>query len=98
MLYLIFIRGNFVAIQKSFFRNSLKDTNRDFFAGILRNFDQVRQMYPNYIMRLYVDIPEDSPNFDKICQLDEHSSSLFDVCLVQNLPKLGNYFSNGIKQ
>ena len=62
--------------------------SRDFIGGIERNLRSVQKYFPGYTMRLYYQVPPNSSFFKDICNL-ACSHENFDLCNVENIPRIG---------
>ena len=59
--------------------------DRDYFTGIRRNMEDVLDLYPGYVMRLYTDIGPGQKGHAELCQLFCQTASILDVCYVRQL-------------
>ena len=64
--------------------------SRDYFAGVRANLEALKQFYPeDFRMRLYYQIPRESPQFRDVCAMACVESRL-DICDVKANPKFGD--------
>ncbi len=59
-----------------------------YFDGIAANLEQIRKLYPKYIMRLYFnsrEIPKESRVFGKLLDLEQSNKEYFDICNVKDV-------------
>ena len=64
--------------------------NRNYFMGISENLRLAKEMYgPEWIVRVYYQIPKDSPYMDELCHLACKHQNL-DICNAEQNPKFGN--------
>ena len=59
--------------------------SKQYFAGIQDNLISMAQYYPDWTMRLYHDLTQDSPLFKNLCTL-ACSNNQLDLCYVNQLP------------
>lgn len=75
----------------SFYGNpdSVQSKERKYFEGIKANLNQLPDLYPDWILRLYYDLPEDHYLMKDLCELACHNDKI-DLCFIQEIPALGN--------
>ena len=67
---------------------------RGYFDGIRDNLEIVTKRYPNYVMRVYIDVGSEHPILSELKDLQEANLN-FDICDVNALP--GNRLANAPK-
>merc|ERR1711860_294093 len=83
-------------VAYSYYEKSGEKLQRDYFGGIKKNLETVKKFYPEFRVRLYVEIPKSSSNYNKLEQLRVESlkkgSNLapLDVCDIAENPLIGN--------
>ena len=70
--------------------NSVQVKERKYFEGIKANLKEMPKKYPDWILRLYYDLPKDHYLMKELCDLACHDSNI-DLCYVQDIPALGKF-------
>ena len=80
------------------FRTRYDLIDRDYFGGILGNLYAIRQHYPEFVMRLYYQVPSSQSQFIKVVcpHVCGPSGANFDICNIEDIPNLGILIEIGI--
>ena len=78
------------ALTQCFCFSTTFDTlKRDYFSGIQTNLKLMEELYgPDWIMRLYYQIPKESQNWKRLCSIVCQNSNI-DICDAENNPMFG---------
>jgi len=69
--------------------NSVQVKSRKYFEGIKANLKELPEKYPDWVLRLYYDLPEEHYLTKELCDLACNDPNI-DLCKVESLPALGD--------